>query len=120
VLAGNAPVLVHNDGDGGDPYNRRGHYGRTPTAADRAAFGAGPGQVVDHDPPLVKRYYEADPSVGEKPGMEMTDAELRASANDRSRMALQDRTDSNKQGPEMQKYSMEMKKEFFGGAVCEF
>jgi len=52
--------------------------------------------------------------------MEMTEAELRASANDRSRMALQDRTESNKQGREMQKYSMEMKNEFFGGEVCEF
>ena len=65
------------------------------------AFGAGPGQVVDHDPPLVKRYHEGDPSIGEKPGMEMTEAELRASGSDRSRMALQDRTDSNKQERQM-------------------
>ena len=52
--------------------------------------------------------------------MEMTKAEPRASANDRSRMALQDRTDSNKQGREMQEYTMEMKGGFFGGEVREF
>jgi hypothetical protein len=119
VLAGNTPVLVHN-ADGGEPYERRKHYGRTPTPADRKAFGAGPGQVVDHDPPLVKRYYEGDPNIGEKPGMSMTKAERRASANDRSRMGLQDSTDSNRQGRQMQGYSKQMKEEFFGGDVCEF
>ncbi|MEU4689726.1 polymorphic toxin-type HINT domain-containing protein [Actinoplanes sp. NPDC023714] len=119
VIAGDDPVLVHNV-DGGDPYNRRGHYGRTPSRADRTHFGARADQVVDHDPPLVKRYYEGDPSIGEKPGIEMTEAELRASANDRSRMSLQDRTDSNKQGRQMQQYSMQMREEFFGGDVCEF
>ncbi|MFI7545222.1 polymorphic toxin-type HINT domain-containing protein [Actinoplanes sp. NPDC049599] len=120
VMAGNTPVLVHNDEAGGAPYSRRGHYGRTPTRADRKAFGAGSGQVVDHDPPLVKRYYEGDPSIGEKPGIEMTEAELRASGSDRSRMGLQDRSDSNRQGRDMQKYSMEMRGEFFGGEGCEF
>ena len=37
-------------------------------------------------PPLVQRYYEGDPGIGEKPGYLMTPEERRASANDRSRM----------------------------------
>jgi RHS repeat-associated protein len=94
-----------------EAYNRKKHYGKTPTQADRRAFGAGPDQVIDHDPPLVKRYYEGDPKVGEKPGYLMTPAERKASASDRSRMRLQPRTDSNKQGREMKDYSMGKKEE---------
>ena len=51
-----------------ESYNRLDHYGRTPTAADRQALGAQPGQVVDHEPPLVQRYYEGDPATGRKRG----------------------------------------------------
>src|SRR6266481_9274280 len=57
---------------GGRPteaYNRVKHYGRTPTAGDRAAVG---GESVDHDPPLVQRYYEGDAANGEKPGYQQT------------------------------------------------
>lgn len=81
-----------------EPYNRRQHYGSTPTAADRRAVGAGPGQVADHDPQLVKRYYEGDPAHGERPGYMMTEAERKASAGDRSRMTPQDRGSSDQQG----------------------
>ncbi|HEV7859654.1 MAG TPA: DUF4123 domain-containing protein [Pyrinomonadaceae bacterium] len=94
-----------------EPYSRS-KYGSTPTQADRRALGAGAGDVVDHDPPLVKRYYEGDKSIGEKPGYKMTDEELKASANDRSRMKLQPKDESNKQGGEMSKYSKDMKKKY--------
>ncbi len=93
-----------------EPYNRQKHYGRTPTAADRKAVGAGKGQVADHDPPLVKRYYEGDPARGEKPGWQMTPEERAASGSDRSRMTPQPKADSDAQGGKMSKYSREMKK----------
>jgi RHS repeat-associated protein len=94
-------------------YNRREHYGVSPTRADRKALGAGTGEVVDHSPSLVQRYYEGDPSIGEKPGFQMTAAERRASAADRSRMAVQPRPDSNRQGGFLRAYSQAMK-QFFG------
>jgi YD repeat-containing protein len=47
-----------------EPYNRRKHYGSTPTEGDREAIG---GESVDHAPPLVKRFYDGDPATGEKP-----------------------------------------------------
>lgn len=72
-----------------EPYSRRKHYGNTPTAADRKAIGAGKGEVADHDPPLVKRYYEGDPERSEKPGYQMSGSERRESAQDRSRMRTQ-------------------------------
>ena len=97
-----------------EPYNRKVHYGNTPTQADRRAVGAGSGQVADHEPPLVQRYYEGDPTNGEKPGYQMTDAERKASASDRTRMKAQSRNDSNKQGAEMSKYSRAKRKEHFG------
>ena len=93
-------------------YNRVDDYGYTPTAADRKALGAGKGDVVDHQPPLVKRYYEGDPSIGEKPGYLMTPTERRTSAHDRSRMQLQSKQDSYKQGAEMRKYSIQKREEY--------
>ncbi len=89
-------------------YDREAMYGKTPTKADRQAVGAKKGEVADHDPPLVKRYYEGDPSRGEKPGYKMTDAERRASAKDRSRMKPQPASESNSQGGKMSKYSKDM------------
>jgi hypothetical protein len=94
-----------------EPYNRRKHYGNTPSRADRAAFGVDSDQVVDHDPPLVKRYYEGDAAHGERPGMEMTDEERRASGGDRTRMGPQPRSDSDRQGQQMSVYSRQRKKE---------
>jgi hypothetical protein len=87
------------------------YYGYSPTKADRNAVGAGKGQVADHDPPLVKRYYEGDPARGEKPGFQMTDAERRASAQDRERMTPQPQKESNQQGGIMSEYSKAKKKE---------
>jgi RHS repeat-associated protein len=111
---GESGLVVHNGGpnDPIPPYNRKRDYGNTPTKGDRKAIGAGPGQVADHDPPLVKRYYEGDPSRGEKPGHQMTPEERRASGKDRSRMKVQPKADSNKQGAEMAKYSKGQKNKF--------
>ena len=94
-----------------EPYNRRKHYGSTPTKSDRKAVGAEEGEVADHDPPLVKRYYEGDPATGEKPGFQMTKDERRASAKDRERMAPQPRKESDQQGGNMSQYSKKKKKE---------
>ena len=91
-----------------EPYNRKKHYGNTPTKKDRQVIGGSP----DHDPPLVKRYYEGDPSTGEKPGYQMTPSERRASAQDRSRMKPSTREEQNSQGGQMSKYSKEMKKKY--------
>ena len=91
-------------------YDRAKHYGRTPTASDRRVIGAGSGDVVDHDPPLVKRYYQGDPTTGEKPGWQMTPSERAKSASDRSRMRTQTRRESNSQGGKMRAYSREEKK----------
>ncbi|MBI5154904.1 RHS repeat-associated core domain-containing protein [Candidatus Poribacteria bacterium] len=96
------------------PYNRREHYGRTPKRSDRNALGAGTDQVVDHSPPLVQRYYEGDPLKGEPPGYLMTPQERQDSANDRSRMQLQSKEESNRQGAEMSRYSQKMR----SGATC--
>ena len=90
-----------------EPYNRRAHYGNTPTAADRKAVG---GESVDHDPPLVERYYKGDPARGEKPGRLQTPQERRASANDRSRMKPSTLEAQHKQGGKMSQYSKQMKK----------
>ncbi len=119
-LASDAPRA--GDKIGGDaaqemiePYNRRKHYGNTPTKADRKALGANSDQVVDHDPPLVNRYYDGDPKAGEKPGKHMSDAERRKSANDRDRMRPQSKDESNKQGARAAQYSKEQKKKLKGG-----
>lgn len=99
-----------------EPYNRRKHYGTTPKQSDRNVFEAGPDDVVDHDPPLVKRYYEGDSERGEKPGYLQTPEERKQSANDRSRMQLQNKTESHKQGGQMSDYSKKKKREHFGNS----
>jgi len=93
-----------------EPYNRQKHYGKTPTAADRKAVGAGAGEVADHQPSLVERYYEGDASIGEPPGYTMTPEQRKESAGDRNRMAPQPRAESNAQGAEKARYSIEQKK----------
>lgn len=109
---GNNSVLVHNAGENyakpTEPYNRRKHYGNTPTNKDREAIGGSP----DHDPPLVQRYYEGDPRIGEKPGYQMTSAERLHSAADRSRMNPSTIEEQCRQGARMAKYSKEMKQKY--------
>jgi RHS repeat-associated protein len=90
-----------------EAYNRRAHYGDTPTAADKKAVG---GESVDHDPPLVKRYYEGDAAKGEKPGHQQTPAERKASANDRTRMRPSTKDAQRRQGGQMSNYSKQQKK----------
>ncbi|WP_367868215.1 hypothetical protein [Pedobacter sp. WC2423] len=93
-----------------EPYNRKKHYGNTPKKSDRKALDTKPGEVVDHEPELVKRYYEGDSSTGEKPGYQMTPEVRKSSANDRTRMKNQGRAESNSQGGRAKKYSMDQKK----------
>lgn len=89
------------------PYDRVTHYGNTPTAADRIALGAREGQVVDHDPPLVERYYRGDPKTSEKAGFLMDQASRLRSAQDRTRMRLHSKEDSDLQSLTMRQYSIE-------------
>ena len=105
-------MLVHNANESyrkpTEPYNRKKHYGNTPTSGDRKAIGGSP----DHDPPLVVRYYEGDPNTGEKPGYLMTQSERLKSAKDRSRMKPSTRAAQNAQGGKLSKYSKDMKKKY--------
>jgi hypothetical protein len=91
-----------------EAYNRRKHYGDTPSKSDREAIG---GESTDHDPPLVKRFYEGDPEIGEKPGYQQTPEERRASAKDRTRMRPSTKEAQRKQGGEMSGYSKQKKKD---------
>jgi hypothetical protein len=95
-----------------EAYNRRKHYGHTPKQSQRKAAEVGPDEVLDHDPPLVKRYYDGDPSINEIPGYLMSEAERKATANDMCRMKVQSLTDSNKQGGQMSNYSKQKKIEY--------
>lgn len=85
-----------------EAYNRAKHYGKTPTASDRSALGATSGEYVDHSTPLVKHFYEGD-GQGGRPGYQMTQAERKAFANDRSKMtvkpAKQNRSEDNVRCP---------------------
>jgi hypothetical protein len=92
-------------------YNRALHYPESPTRADRRALGAGPGEVVDHVPPLVQRYYDGDPAIGEPPGRLMTPQERAASAADRTRMRVQTEVESNRQGQEMARWAEQRARE---------
>lgn len=113
-LSRGAPVGASRDSPNAplEPYNRRDHYGTSPTKADRTALGATSADVVDHNPPLVQRYYEGDPATGELPGWQISPEQRRASANDRARMELQPKDDSNAQGGDMSNYSKQMKRRY--------
>jgi len=109
-------LLVHNkysmDGkpststEPTEAYNRKKHYGNTPSTSDRQTIGGSP----DHEPPLVQRYYEGDPNTGEPPGYLQTPDERRSSANDRTRMKPSTVEQQRKQGGAMSVYSKEQKK----------
>ena len=68
--------------------------------------------VLDHEPPLVTRYYKG--ATGEKAGFKMTDGERKASGKNRNRMTPQPRFESDAQGGEMSAKSQAYRKEFFG------
>ncbi len=86
-----APAPRHPDAlpDGVEPYqlelfpreryDRVGHYGRTPTPAQRASVP--PGMEFDHDPMLVQHYWEG-PGPGRLAGHNLTPDERRAFAAD--------------------------------------
>lgn len=93
-----------------EAYDREKHYGHTPTEADRTHFGAGPDDVVDHNPPLVERYYKGDPMYGGKPGKDLSPAERLASGKNRAMMKLQPKLESHGQGGKMSAYSKEQRK----------
>ena len=76
-------------------------------------MGAGEKEVLDHEPPLVKRYYEGDPARGEPPGHQLSPAERKASGADRTRMSRQPRAESDSQGGKMSQYSKKKKRELF-------
>jgi hypothetical protein len=103
-------AIINADGPS-EAYNRKSHYGKTPTESDRRVLGAGKDEVVDHQPELVKRYYEGDPAIGEKPGYQMTQEERKQSGQDRTRMQLQPKAESNSQGGKASQYSKQKKAE---------
>jgi hypothetical protein len=101
------------------PYDRIPQYGRTPKPADRAAIGAGLGQVADHQPTLAERWYFGDWARGEIPGYLMTPSQRAQSAADRTRMNVQSQRDSNVQGGHMAAFSRQMKRKFRIGLESE-
>ena len=54
------------------------------------------------------------PSIGEKPGFEMAAAERTVSANDRTRMAVQPKKDSESQGGVLAAWSKAIRKTIWG------
>jgi len=67
--AGEAPYQLKLFPD--EAYNRVQHYGRTPTAQQRASVPSG--MEFDHDPTLVQHYYEG--ANGGLPGFNLTQTE---------------------------------------------
>jgi hypothetical protein len=66
---------------------------------------------VDHQPPLVRRYYEGDTARGEPPGFTQTPEQRRASATDRTRMQPSTMDQQRRQGGQTSQYSKKKKKE---------
>jgi len=92
-----------------EAYDRQKHYGNTPTRADREKLGIAdnPNMVADHNPPLVKRYYEGDPNFGGKRGWELTDEQRKESA--KLGLKPQPIDESRAQGGKMSAYAKEKK-----------
>jgi RHS repeat-associated protein len=90
------------------PYSRD-FFPSTPTAADRTAIGGSP----DHVPAIVQRWYNGDPSVGERPLIFATPSERAASARDRSRMVPSTKNAQNSQGGTLSNWSKQMKRVWF-------
>ncbi len=88
-----------------EAYNRRKHYGNTPTQADRKALGAKKGQDVDHTTPLVKHYYEQG-------GHKMTPKQRKAFAKNRSNMNVRSQRANRSDGGRLSQYSKNMKKKY--------
>ncbi len=86
--------------------NRQEHYGKTQIAADRKVIGAGADDVADRQSPLVDRYCEGDPSVGERPCYKLRPAQRKKGA---VKIARQPLSESNPQADEAVQYSEQQK-----------
>ncbi|NDV78467.1 RHS repeat domain-containing protein [Dysgonomonas sp. 511] len=90
-----------------EPYNRQKHYGNTPTAAQKSSVPAG--MEFDHDPMLVKHYYEG--VDGSLPGYNMTNAERRKFAQDINNGKAATPKEQRRQGAKAAAYSKKKKKQ---------
>jgi hypothetical protein len=88
-------------------YSRTGHYGNTPTVAQRASVP--PGMEFDHNPTLVKHYYEGD-GAGGLSGFNMTQNERLQHARSLSSGSAATPTQQRAQGGAAAQYSKEQKK----------
>ncbi len=88
-----------------EAYNRRRHYGNTPTAADRKYFNASSVQDVNHKTPLVKHYYEQG-------GHAMTAAQRKQFARDRRNMEAISIRQNRAEGGRLATYSRAIKKKY--------
>jgi RHS repeat-associated protein len=92
-----------------EAYNRRVHYGDTPTPEQRASVPAG--MEFDHDPVLVRHYYDG-PGDGSLPGFNLTEAERKASAADPNSGKAATPAEQRRQGAEAARYSKEQKRKY--------
>jgi RHS repeat-associated protein len=88
-------------------YSRTGHYGNTPTAAQRASVP--PGMEFDHNPTLVKHYYEGD-AAGGLPGFNLTQTERLQHARSLSSGSAATPAQQRAQGAAAAAYSKQQKK----------
>jgi len=89
-----------------EPYNRVKHYGHTPTAEQKASVPEG--MEFDHNPMLVKHYYEG--VDGSLPGFNMTQEERLRFARDVNNGRAATPQEQREQGGEAAAYSKKMKK----------
>jgi len=89
-----------------EAYDRQGHYGYTPTDTQRKSVPAG--FEFDHDPPLVKHYYEGVDGI---PGFRMTQEERVAYASSLESGSAATAAEQRAQGA-LAAYSKQMKRMF--------
>ena len=102
--AGEAPYQLKLFPD--EAYSRTGHYGNTPTAAQRASVP--PGMEFDHNPTLVQHYYEGN---GGMQGFNLTQTERLQHARSLSSGSAATPAQQRAQGGAAAAYSKQMKKE---------
>ena len=86
-------------------YSRTGHYGNTPTAAQRASVP--PGMEFDHNPTLIQHYYEGN---GGLQGFNLTETERLQHARSLSSGSAATPAQQRAQGASAAAYSKRMKK----------
>jgi hypothetical protein len=102
--AGEAPYQLKLFPD--EAYNRVQHYGRTPTAQQRASVPAG--MEFDHNPTLVQHYYEG--ANGSLPGFNLTQTERLQHARSLSSGSAATPAQQRAQGAAAAAYSREQKR----------